>query len=89
MYSDDINYSYNFRGSGQSRYVGGTWAVQGLSTCGLSMGHWCVTTRPPSIWHTHDPQASNPCPVHSILHTGHYLVTLPTERGHHCLILCL
>ena len=37
-YSEDFNYSYTFRGSGHGRDVGGTWAVQGLSMCGLSVG---------------------------------------------------
>ena len=37
-YSEDINYSYTFRGSGCGWYVGGMWAVQGLSTSGLSVG---------------------------------------------------
>ena len=30
IYSEDINYSYTFRGSGCGRYVGGMWAVQEL-----------------------------------------------------------
>ena len=37
-YSEDINYSYTFGGSGCGRYVGGMWAVQGLSTSGLLVG---------------------------------------------------
>ena len=37
-YSEDINNSYTFRGSGCGWYVCGMWAVQGLSTSGLSVG---------------------------------------------------
>ena len=46
-YSEDINYSYTFRGSGHGRYVGGMWAVQGLSTSGLSVGQWRVISGSP------------------------------------------
>ena len=64
------------------RVVVGTWMVCGLSkgspcvgyqwvSDGSSVGHRWDATRPPSTWHTHNPQASHPCPVHPLLHTGH------------------
>ena len=34
---------------------------------GLSVGHWCVITRPLTTWPTHDPQAS-------FLHLDYYII---------------
>ena len=63
------------------RVVDGMWVVCGPSkgsphegyqwaSDGSSVGHRWVTTRPPSTWHTHDPQASYLHLVHCITCAG-------------------